>query len=290
MIINSILIFAAAASMNVQMETDTRKHPLVEFLPSKVYVLCADQCDAPTPKKQKTVIKRDIKQEKKFTDAKNFEMVNAYLKERQKESGTGGTQAKVTTGKEKYPRHVIKKTETSAPKVKFVPTKETKESKIEKTEPEPVKSTLPTATETLDGNEGAENRNIVSGTKGSMTGALTIMFDFNSSIVDRDEKAKLFAWMEQIGDDAVYYEISGYTCPVNKEQRAVSLSINRAEAIRGIIKGKKKRVVVTTKGLGTGQAHDAVDLRQNRRAEIKAFAANGKPVLPGQNESREVEK
>jgi hypothetical protein len=268
MTINTILILAAVAivNVNIQPEMQTRKHPMVEFMPSQVYVLCADQCESPTPKKKKTVIRRDVKQEHGFTRAKNFESVSAYLKERQ----TSGATQQAVIKKE----HAIKKTESSVPRVKFIP----KGEKAEKPD-EPAKNTSTATTETSR-NEGTESRNFATGTKGSMTGALTILFDFNSSIVTEGEKAKLLVWMEQIGDDAVYYEISGFTCPVHKEQRAVNLSINRAETIRGIIKGKKKRVVVTTKGMGTGQAYDMNDLRQNRRAEIKAFAANGAPVFP----------
>ena len=247
-------------------------------------MLCADKCAAPTPKKKKVVMKRDIKRERTgFTRANDFISVNQYLKDRQKE--TTASQGSNATAKKEAPHqiHTIKKADP--PKVKFLPKKEEKPDPVKVAPPaavkEPAKVTPPIATETT-GYEDTETRNVVSGTKGNLEGALTIFFDYNSSVVAANEKDKLLTWVEQLGDNVVYYEISGFTCPVNKEQRAVNLSINRAEAIRILIKEKKKRVVVTTKGMGTGRAYDKNDLSQNRRAEIRAFAAKGKPVLPAE--------
>jgi len=100
-------------------------------------------------------------------------------------------------------------------------------------------------------------------------GSETVYFDLNSSRLLPEESEKLDRWLSEVR--ATRYKVNGYACPVNKEQRSMRLSENRAETVRKFIMERRKNAIVITRGLGGSEVFDKNALKMNRRVNIVAI-------------------
>lgn len=101
----------------------------------------------------------------------------------------------------------------------------------------------------------------------------SIFFEFNSSNISPNEKEKLLEWLRHVR--APRYRVNGYTCQIGNEQNNMTLSENRAEAIRAIVLEVYDKAIVITRGMGKTNTFGKEDNGQNRRANIEALVPIG---------------
>ena len=283
--INIIAIFMISTSLGLQPQVQVNKHPLVEILPSKTYVFCIDNCNQPTPKVKKTIIKRTEDENKQNT----YSPLTEYIKQ-QKEK-----QELNVAAKEDNPVVISKVSEKPAIEETIKPIKKPQKAhSIKKTGFKKIKAAhagvkvpapvvaeenpdIVTACISANTPEPVVNEisapvtNFVEEEKKGM--AETVYFSLNSSVLSKKEMEKLNEWLKRVKAD--HYTVLGYNCPISGEMKDRGLSVKRAEAVRNLILKEQKNAVVVTQGMGRSELFSQKDSKLNRRVNI---VAKGKKI------------
>lgn len=287
--INTLSILFVAASLGIQPQVQDNRHEYVEILPSKTYVICAEDCGKPTPKKKRQVFRREISGQRNA-----YSQINDYLGNlpqgrpappadpfrsdrhfQNRDRNPSDMGRNVTAGHSPHPPEKMMAGRTNEEPVphRRTPSESPSAGKPKTTYNVVFKKLTPDDIKALENNAKMEEKpgtNLKSNpVDTAAAGDETVYFDLNSSIITQEEKDKLEAWL--ISNKASRYKVSGYACPLSKEQRSMKLSENRAEAVRKIILEHKKDASVITQGMGSSEVFDQNTLKLNRRVTITAL-------------------
>lgn len=283
--INIIATFVISTSLGLQPQLQINKHPLVEILPSKTYVFCIGDCNQPTPKVKKTIIKRENNENKQDAYSPLVEYIRKQ-KEQQELNVAAKEEPPVVASKlpEKPAVEEIIKPVNKLPKVQTKRKARIKKIQAVQTgvkTPKPVVAEeipdIVTACVSASTPEPVVNEistpvaNFAEEEKKGM--AETVYFGMNSSVLSKQETEKLNEWLKRVKAD--HYTVLGYNCPISGEMKDRGLSVKRAEAVRNIILKEQINAVVVTQGMGRGELFSQKDSRLNRRVNIMA---HGKKV------------
>lgn len=279
--INTIAILLTTAAMGIQPQIQHNPHHLVEILPSQTYVLCNDDCVQPTPKTKRTIHRREI--DRPGNSYSRIDQQIQGIRNRQEDPARPAYRPQP----ERPPREMMAAREPSATTGRAIQSEPNREYSKFPAPKEKPKTTYKVIFKKLTPEDLAAAGNTKAPEVKSRTeqktvdpnitvhageinmGSETVYFDLNSSRLSSEESEKLDRWLSEV--KATRYKVNGYACPVDREQRSMKLSENRAETVRKFIMERRKNAIVITNGLGGSEVFDSKTLKMNRRVNIVAI-------------------